>query len=219
MSLKNYIKNKKVNHFTVNGVEIFVKDPITNNISANKVVNSVFDSIPRHLMRNVESIYIGNFEFLNSRGIQGVYENSSIFVTNIQDDEDDLFDDILHEVAHSVEEIYSRHLYEDGEMEREFLAKRKSMWVALQNQGIETELSSYLNSEYEEKFDNFLYNEVGYSTLSLLVSNIFHSPYAATSLREYFADGFEAFFMQDDISRLTNLCPVLFTKIVKLMEE
>jgi len=110
-------------------------------------------------------------------------------------------------------------LYEDGEMEREFLAKRKSMWVALKNQGIETELSSYLNSEYEEKFDNFLYNEVGYSTLSLLVSNIFHSPYAATSLREYFADGFEAFFMQDDISRLNNLCPVLFTKIVNLMEE
>ena len=42
-------------------------------------------------------------------------------------------------------------MYEDGEMEREFLAKRKSMWVALKNQGIETELSSYLNSEYEDE--------------------------------------------------------------------
>jgi len=219
MGLKKYIKNKEVNHFTVYGTEVFVKDPITNNVSAKKVVNSIFEKVPRHLMRNVESIYIGNFDYLNDRDIQGIYENSAIFVTNQQEDEEDLFDDILHEVAHSVEELYSRDLYEDGRMEKEFLAKRKNLWLKLKNQGLETELSYFLNPEFEEKFDSFLHYEVGYQTLDLLASNIFHSPYAATSLREYFADGFEAFFMREDIPRLKSLSPVLFSKITNLMEN
>ena len=219
MSLKNYIKNKEVNHFTIHGTEIFVKDPITNNISARKVVNSVFESVPKHLMRNVESIYIGSFDFLKKRDIEGVYENSSIFITNEQDSEEDLFDDILHEVAHSVEELYKDVLYGDGRMEKEFIAKRKNMWLALKNQGIETDLKLYLDPEYNEEFDIFLYDEVGYSTLGMLTSSIFHSPYASTSLREYFADGFEAFFMKEDIPRLKSLCPVLFAKISNLLEN
>ncbi len=219
MSLKNYIRNKEVNHFTIHGTEIFVKDPIANNISARKVVNSVFKSVPKHLMRNVESIYIGSFDFLKKRDIEGVYENSSIFVTNEQDSEEDLFDDILHEVAHSVEELYKDALYGDGKMEKEFITKRKNMWLALKNQGIETDLKLYLDPEYNEEFDIFLYDEVGYSVLGMLTSNIFHSPYASTSLREYFADGFEAFFMKEDIFRLKSLCPILFTKISNLLEN
>ena len=76
-----------------------------------------------------------------------------------------------------------------------------------------------MNLEYNQAFDEFLYKDVGYPVLSMLTYNIFHSPYAATSLNEYFADGFEAFYMNDEISRLKNESPKLYNKIVGLLEE
>jgi len=67
-----------------------------------------------------------------------------------------------------------------------------------------------------EDFDMFLYKEVGYPLLSSVVASLFYSPYAATSLREYFANGFESFFMNKDIGRLKNISPTLYKKISKL---
>jgi len=220
MSLEKYIRNKKVNHFTISGIEVFVKDEITSqDVSVRSVIQNVVDIIPRYLMRNVESIYVGQFSILKARDFEAVYENSSIFVTNEQESEQDMIDDIIHEVAHSVEELYAQMLYSDGKVEQEFLAKRKNLWTSLRTQGINMDLSLCLDPNYSEEFDNFLYGEVGYQLLSILTSNIYHSAYAATSLREYFADGFEAFFMEDDIPRLKSLCPKLYKKIISLLEN
>jgi hypothetical protein len=219
MSLKGYIKNKEVNHFTVGNIEVFIKDPAPEHVSVKNVINSIMETVPRHLLRNLDSLYVGQFEFLQKRNLQATYENSSIFVTNEQEDEDDMFDDILHEIAHSVEELYVQDLYSDNSLEKEFLAKRKNMWYTLKSKGFDIDLSFFLNPEYDEEFDNFLYNDVGYPILSILTANIYHSPYAATSLREYFADGFEAFFMEDEISKLQSLCPRLYRKITELLEN
>ena len=46
--------------------------------------------------------------------------------------------------------------------------------------------------------------------------NLFYSPYAITSLREYFANGFEAYFNNKDRSRIHVLSPILFDKLEKL---
>ena len=54
--------------------------------------------------------------------------------------------------------------------------------------------------------------------MSSIASNLFYSPYAATSLREYFANGFEAFFMKEDVARLKNVSPALYKKMLYLME-
>ena len=61
-----------------------------------------------------------------------------------------------------------------------------------------------------------LYQEIGYPILSILTASIFHSPYAATSLSEYFADAFEAFYMREELDRLKGISPKLYEKIVKL---
>ena len=72
-------------------MEVFIKDPLTNpNISVKKVLKSIDEKIPKHLLGNVDAIYIGDFDFFKDRNIQAMYENSSIFVTNKQDDEGDL---------------------------------------------------------------------------------------------------------------------------------
>ena len=70
-----------------------------------------------------------------------------------------------------------------------------------------------MNPKYDLEFDTILYKEIGYDLLSAVTSNIFYSPYAATSIGEYFANGFEAFFMNQEVARLKNISPQLFKKI------
>ena len=216
MTIRNYIKNKKVRHFTVSNIEIFEKDPLTNEIDARSIVEDIVHSVPNHLLTNIDSIYIGSFSFLQDREVQATYENSSIFVTNIQDTREDMIDDIIHEIAHSVEEKYGREIYTDQKIESEFLQKRKATWFALKDQGLDPELQHFLEIDYSENFDSYLYQEIGYPLLAMTTSNLFYSPYAITSLREYFANGFESFFMNKDIDRLKAISPALFAKIVEL---
>jgi len=218
MTKVEYIKQKQLQakSFRVAGIEIFIKDEVKENVSVRKVVEKLSSLIPRALLLNVRSIHIGQFSELKSRHLQAMYENSTIFATNEQSSNEDLLDDLIHEVAHSVEELYSSFIYDDDQIKKEFLQKRKQMWITLKGKGFEIELEKFLNVKYVEDFDMFLYKEVGYPLLSSVVASLFYSPYAATSLREYFANGFESFFMNKDIGRLKNISPTLYKKISKL---
>ena len=162
---------------------------------------------------------IGEFDFLKDREVQAMYQNSSIFITNEQDDEEDLLDDIVHEISHSLEEVRSDLLYSDGRMEKEFIEKRKKLYSLLSTEGVECELSWFLNPEYDEAFDMFLYKVVGYPLLSMIGSSVFYSPYGVTSLREYYANGFEAFYCYGEVSFIEKYCPVLYSKLLALLEE
>lgn len=217
MSLKTYIKNRKVKHFSFYGVEIYVKDEITNGISIRNVLKGISQRVPLELIKNIDSIYVGQFDFLKNREVQAMYENSSIFVTNEQDTALDMIDDIIHEIAHSTEEIFGSLIYSDRKIEKEFLKKREKLWSILDKKGYNVDLDDFLAPEFSYEFDSFLYQEVGYPMLATLTTNIFYSPYAATSIKEYYANGFEAFFLKDDISRLKKISPQLYRKLVKLI--
>ena len=75
-----------------------------------------------------------------------------------------------------------------------------------------------MNSEYEEKFDDFLYKKIGYQTLSSIAMGLFITPYAATSLREYFATGYVEYLMGDR-NYLKSMSPTLYKKIEYLVGE
>ncbi len=221
MTLKKSIRYKlaKQNHFKWNGVEVIVKDQIVNpDISVKDVLKNIEVKIPANFLSNVDVIYIGEFEFFKERQIQAMYENSCIFVTNQQEDIQDMADDIVHEIAHSLEEQYQSLIYFDGRLEDEFLEKRKKLYFALKGEGLEADLQHFMNTSYDQQFDEYLYKQVGYSLLAMISSNVFYSPYAATSLREYFANGFEAFFYFSEYEFIKNNCPQLFIKMNKLME-
>jgi len=47
---------------------------------------------------------------------------------------------------------------------------------------------------------------------------LFYSPYGATSLREYFANGFECYFHKRDHKFLKKISPAIFSKIEQIME-
>ncbi len=219
MTLKKYIRNKKQNKYRINGIDIEEKDGASSGVNVPEVIKSVIKRIPSHLLINIKNIKIGNFEELNRRKIQAMYKSSTVFVTNIQDNSRDLLDDVIHEVAHSVEEVYQEDIYSDGTLEEEFLRKRREMWQTLKSRGLEYNLHSFLTPEYNKQFDDLLHQEIGYEILRTLLHGIYYSPYAATSLREYFANGFEAFFMKEEVSRLKRISPVLYEKIIILMDK
>ena len=71
------------------------------------------------------------------------------------------------------------------------------------------------NYHYDKDIDMFLYKGVGYDVMWNFVNGLFPSPYSATSLREYFAVGFEDYFMKEK-EQLKKICPILFAKLEKL---
>ena len=74
-------------------------------------------------------------------------------------------------------------------------------------------LIRYEMLEYNEMFDNFLANVVGYPKLLTLTMGLFCSPYGATSIEEYFANGFEKYFTETP-GYVKSISPVLYQKVV-----
>ena len=67
------------------------------------------------------------------------------------------------------------------------------------------DLREDLIDEYNEDLDDYFVNQVGYKKLRSYINGLFYSPYAATSVREYFARGFEAYFLFKDQKYLASL--------------
>jgi hypothetical protein len=65
---------------------------------------------------------------------------------------------------------------------------------------------------------NTLYTQIGYPALSAYANGLFYSPYASTALREYFARGFEAYFLHKDLKTLANISPILYNRIETLAD-
>ena len=64
----------------------------------------------------------------------------------------------------------------------------------------------------------FLYKEVGYEKLQNLINGLFLSPYAATSMREYFANAFEHIYAFGESKMVSKISPVVYKKILNLEE-
>ena len=126
-----------------------------------------------------------------------------------------MVDDIIHEMAHCFEERHMEEIYSDIQIENEFLQKRKKLFAILNDGGYDIPARYFLDPEYDEDFDMFLYTVVGYPNLLTMTYDIFTSPYAITSLREYFAKGFEEFFIGNQ-KNLKDISPVLYNTILKV---
>lgn len=222
--MKNYIqtKNSQKKMFRTNGIDLEIKDEIPYNIDVEEVLNKVAAIIPINMLSSIKNIKVGNFLVLQDRDLDALYKNNTIYLTNFQDSNEDMLDDIIHEVAHAVEEKYHSLIYSDNKIKKEFLSKRVQLKRKLEAEGFFIDNKKYKTVKYDREFDMFLYEKVGYNTLESLTVGIFYSPYAATSLREYFANGFENIFLEEESYQiLRKMCPKLFEKLMLLltMEE
>lgn len=201
-------------------INIIQQEDLSENVDLKKVLNNIEKVIPEHLLEDLDSIYIGNYDFLIDRDLNAVYQDGAIYLMPHYDNEEDIFDDIIHEIAHCVEDNFLYHIYEDGEIEGEFLKKRKKMLDILRAYDYDhVDEKEFYNVEYSPEFDEYLYIMIGYPVLTQLTSGVFVTPYGATSMREYFANCFEQYFAKRNFKEVRTISPAVFKKIEFLLSK
>ena len=221
--VENVIKNlleqsrKQNNEYLVFGnLYVYARDNLPSDVSLEEVFEIIYSRMPQHLFTEIDAIYVGNFEELQDREVQSVYKDGAIYVTNLQSNVMDMVEDIVHEVAHSLESPYGMIIYGDGLVSTEFTGKRVRLRDLLAASGQNVESVNFKNNEFDQTFDSYLHKEVGYPVLTSLTYGLFNNPYAATSLREYFASGFEEYVLGDR-ELIKTISPILFDKIQEIV--
>ena len=216
--MRTYIENKVQNtprHFKFGNIQVIEDQPISSDFNINAVLKAIEKVFPSHYFTNLKGIRIGHLDEFDKRGVNAVYRDKTFYISNQQDGVTDLMDDIIHEFAHHLETLYPELIYSDQALINEFLRKRQQLKYELQSEGYWVKEYDFDKLKFDQEFDNFLYKRVGRNMLRMATASIFIRPYAAVSLREYFATGFEAYYLGKEES-LDKISPVLYNKIEEL---
>tara|TARA_Y100000310_G_scaffold249890_1_gene256033 strand:+ start:366 stop:1049 length:684 start_codon:yes stop_codon:yes gene_type:complete len=204
-------------HSIHNHIPIIIKDPfISDEIEIEEFISEIEIRIPRHMLRNIEVVYVGDFPDLDGRN--AAYTDGAIYITNEEPTTHDMLENVIHEIAHSIELTYGSQIYSDNKLRNEFLGKREKLKDILDAHGYTIPEKYYINTEYNKAFDEFLSDSVGYPILLNLTMGLFASPYGATSLKEYFANGFEKFYLGEP-KLVQETSPALYNTLVGLYTE
>ena len=208
------------NFYTPTGIHVYFKDQIdSHRVDVERTISKVERRLPPHLLSNVEMIIIGHFDEFEERGLNAFYKDSALYISPEQESDADLYDDIIHEISHSIEEESGAFIYGDGKIRDEFLRKREHLYNILWKTGHKAQKQFFMDLEYNQEFDDFLHKTIGYDKLSTLMAGVFISPYAATSLREYFAVGFTEFYLDSNHNFFKKVSPELYKKVKFLQDE
>mgnify|MGYP003678779482 CR=1 FL=1 len=220
-SSKKYLSSMK-EQYIFNNVPMFIQDDLfflDNKSNIRDVIRIIEKNIPHSFASVIDVIYIGDFIEFEKKETNAAYQDGAIYVINVQDNAEDMADDIIHEMAHAIEEKYSNLVYGDGSVQREFLGKRERLYQTLKAYDEPLVNKEFFETpEYHPEFDMYLYKTIGYQKLQNYINGLFYSPYAVTSIREYFARGFEAYFLYKNIKQLASVSPILYNKIEQLAE-
>ena len=175
-----------------------------------KKLNKIDD---KFILEKINYLDINKSDFLkensNGKNLQNILEKK----WKLKDDDKDMIDDIIHEIAHLAEENLGHYIYSDRKIIDEFLGKRERLYSILKAQDLKTpNQNAFYDLEYNKKFDHYHHKIVGYEKLTYLTMGLFVSPYSITSLREYFAKSFERYFM-DEMEQVRKVSPAVFEKI------
>jgi len=213
--VRDYILEKVKNtptRFRLGGIEVEEIDPLPEDINLNHILKAIEKNFPSHYFNAVKGIKIEHLEEFDEREVNALYRDGYLYITNQQDDAEDIINDIIHEFAHHVETIYPEKVYGDESIKKEFLKKRKQLKQEIQSEGYWVNEYDFENLKFSNSFDLFLYKRIGKNLLRMLTSGLFIRPYSSVSLREYFATGFEAYYLGDR-DLLKKISPFLYLKI------
>lgn len=196
-------------------IPVFVIEEVPDSVNIPEFCSEVEDYLSRPLLNGVEVVYIGQFKELKGRN--ATYAHGGIYMSSSEPTNFDMLENFIHEVAHSLDQKYGMYIYDDN-LIGEFKGKRERLRHLLEAEGYYISPAFYSYSEYNQKFDNFLANEVGYPTLLTLTMGLFASPYGATSIQEYFANGFEKYFLENPRT-VRDISPILYEKIEEIINE
>ena len=201
--------------YYIHNTPVLVVEPPDEAIEIPQFCTDAAEIIPASLLHNVEVVYIGRFKELGDKN--ALYNNGGIYMSCEEPTNFDMLENFVHEVAHSLEPAHAQDIYTD-DLINEFKGKRNTLFRILNSRGFYINPLLYSYTEYNKKFDEFLANEVGYPTLLNLTMGLFVSPYGATSIQEYFANGFEKYFL-DNPRTVRDISPVLYRKIEEITND
>jgi len=216
--MREYISEKVKNttrYFQFGNIEVKQNGPVPDDINIEAILKAIENNFPSHYFKELKRVEIGHIDEFDRRDINAVYKDKVFYITNRQDNTKDLMDDIIHEFAHHIETLYPEMVYSDESIIHEFLRKRQELNFELRSEGYWTDEYDFDNLKYDESFDNFLYKRVGRNMLRMITTGLFIRPYATVSIREYFATGFEAYYLGKQ-DTLESISPRLFDKIEEI---
>jgi len=216
MSLREFIteSHDKNSHKAVLGVEFIVQDRSNFNSRDIKFfIDKLKEMLSPKALNHVKKIKFGRYPNLDKENYKSYYKDGVIYISNQVDFIEDLLMNFFHELAHSFEKPYHKEIYGDGFLAKEFKNKRNRLKsVISMYEGGKTPPFDFNQINYSKELDDYLVNTIGYDKLWKYCSGIFTNPYAATSLREYFAAGFEN-WLKGDQEMLYRTSPVLYNKL------
>ena len=219
--------SKSRKEYSLNDIYVYLLNDMSTSdnsepVSIPSVLDLIKDLLPEHLMQEVDSIYIGEFDTFKERNINAFYDSGAIYVSNVQENIKDMADDIIHEFAHSLESKFGSLIYSDGKLSREFLGKRKKLLLTMLNYeqlaGVKKYIKHFQDTEFNQELDDYLSKEVGYSTILSLTGEYLNTPYAITSLPEYYSTGFEDYFVDLKLREFLRMVSPALYKILKTLE-
>lgn len=192
---------------------LMIKDSVPEDISVIDMIKDLEDIIPPKFFNYIDMIIVGQFPELKDTDRRAAFMDGAIYVTNEQPSVEQMLEDVIHEIAHAVEDQYNNIIYSDGQVEIEYLSKKKRFLDTLSSYGHRVPNRIRVGSEYSKELDDFLFYNIGYENLVGFTTGLFIDPYACVSLSEYFAVNFETYYVSEDVGYLKNICPVIYNKI------
>jgi len=215
----NKILSEKKNFYFNRGIEFVIKDPLPKDINIEKVMGLLRANLPVSSYEGIKNVYFGKFKILDKRQLTALHLKDNIYIDSEEaTSEKNILDDLVHEFAHRFEENNLEDIYGDGKIVNEFIGKRNRLYsllsqeVKMDTKDNKINYFDFLNTDYDKELDTFFFKEVGYEKIRNLAPTLFIRPYAATSLREYFATGFEDYYLEGG-QQLKNISPVLYDRI------
>jgi len=227
--MKDYLNNsfeksmKERKEYYLYDIPVHLLNKLPEHINIDNILEEVKELIPYDFLSDLEGIYIGEFPELKNRKIQAMVKDSAIYLSSYEEfpevTEDTIVNDIVHEVAHLLEDKAYFEIYNNNLIEKEYIGKKKRLIELLRANNISFPGMGtlFFSEDYVDELDDFLFNNLGYDNLSILIAGLFLSPYSVVSVREYFATGFEE-YIKGDSHHVEEICPALYAKIKILME-
>lgn len=212
-------QKQKSEYVLFGSIPLIIKDKLTNTVDIYELINAIETLLPKFSKNLVNSIIILDHPIFDTKKVNAFYHKNKMYISNHQDNLNDMLDDIVHEYAHVLGKEYNDQIYSDQIIEDEFLFKRHQLERIIKYQGFDIVEYNFDDIKYNKELDNFLLNVIGYERFNKLTNyGLFINPYAATSLREYYATGFEE-YMLGDHQELQAISPKLFIKIKNIIDN
>ncbi len=178
-----------------------------------QVIRDLEDRVPDHFLTHLQIISIDRFPDLEKDQLLSDYNNNEIRILSTLRAEE-MFSAMLHEIAHHVETLYNQDIYGDGSIISEFLGKRDNLYRRIAGKFAAVDQKMFRTIEFDDRLQDLFYETIGLDAMTNFVLGLFPSPYAAVSVKEYWAIGFENFITDQYSNDFTKrISPNLYKKL------